>query len=430
MKNKAPVATPPPPRRRPSPLLLLALLLYTASAGAQVQLTLAECEERFRRNSFPLLAAKLNVDVARAQVVQARLWENPYLSAEWNLLNPEDGRLLDAGANGQKAAAVQQLIFLGGKKQKEVALASTYVEIAEWELQDLARNLRYQLRQAYYGIYYNELAAEVLGRQMQQLDTLVTAYAVQAGKGNVPLRDLVRLRSLAVSMRASRNELVMTNLELQQRLSLLMGTDSLVAVKPAPGEVSRYERALARTLPELQQLALANRPDLVVAQKSGTAAAQNLRWQQSLAVPDLTLGASYDQRGGAFNNQVNMTLGVPLVLWNRNQGNIRAARSGKERADLLAEQYQLQVRLEVDLAYRRYLAAQAGQQGIDVHTVSDLEDVYQGMVRNFQRRNVSLIEFTDFMESYHQTLIQVNTLRRVLADACEELNHSTGTNQF
>ncbi|TCJ12173.1 TolC family protein [Flaviaesturariibacter flavus] len=408
----------------------LLLLLSGLRTAAQGPLSLAECEALFQKNNLRLLAAHFNVEAARAQIIQAKLFENPYVTADLNLFNPERHRWLDVGATGQKAVAIQQLVYLGGKRKKGMDLATKNAEAAARELEDLLRHLRFELRQAYFRLYYNEQALVVADRQLAQLDSLVGYYEIQVAKGTLPLRDLVRLQTLQVGVRATRHAMRSENAELRERLALLTTTDTISAVRPAPEEADRYERRLHATLPELEAMALINRADLSWALVQQEAAQVNLRLQQALSVPDLTLGLAYDQRSGPFNNQVNLTIGAPLRLWNRNQGNIRAAQAQSGRAAAVRADYEQTVRREVATAYAQYEAARAHFDSFTPERAVRLDEVYTGMLRNFQRRNVALVEFTDFMESYNEALIHYNNARKTLMESCEQINLTTGTLQF
>ena len=42
---------------------------------------------------------------------------------------------------------------------------------------------------------------------------------------------------------------------------------------------------------------------------------------KSLSVPDLTIGTRWTQRGAAFDNQLALSFGIPIPLWNKNKGN-------------------------------------------------------------------------------------------------------------
>ncbi|WP_435525185.1 hypothetical protein [Chryseobacterium indoltheticum] len=46
--------------------------------------------------------------------------------------------------------------------------------------------------------------------------------------------------------------------------------------------------------------------------------------------------------------------------------------------------------------------------------LSNLDLVYDGMLKNFRNGNISLIEFTDFMESYRQTALQIYDMKKMI----------------
>ncbi|MFY7999852.1 MAG: TolC family protein, partial [Candidatus Kapaibacteriota bacterium] len=189
------------------------------------------------KNNLLLLAEQFSIEAADARILQASLWDNPVLSAEFNVLNPQNNSVFDIGSEGQKAVAIQQLFYLGGRKNNEVELA--------------ANN-----------------AAAIIAEQ--------------------------------------------------QRLQTLLSTTSEILPTPPQTEIETYQQSFSLGVDSLQSFALRNRPDIALATNSIRAAEVNLSLQQSIAVPDITLGASYDQRGGAFLNQVNITLAVALPVWNRN----------------------------------------------------------------------------------------------------------------
>jgi cobalt-zinc-cadmium efflux system outer membrane protein len=377
-----------------------------------------------------LLASQFNIDAQKAAVIQAKLWTNPYLSGELNAIDPSESKYFNVGQNGQKAFAIQQLIYLGNKKHNEVELAKSNSMIAEFEYQDLLRELRFQLRTSFFNIYYNNLAAGMLDFQINNLDTLITAYTVQSQKGNIPLRDLVRLQSLFLTFRNNRTDLLNKIVDDQQKLSLITGSDSTIFPNPSVSETEVYQRKMNFTLDSLQWMALNNRPDILLADANISGAEWNLKWQKSLVVPDITLGAAYDQHGGAFQNQVNLTLGIPLVLWNRNQGNIKIADDIFKTSQTMKDQKLLEVSTEVTSAYQRFLDARENAKLINSTTFSNLKSVYIGVLHNFEMRNISLLEFTDFMESYNESINQSYQFTNTLSNVSEEINYVTGSNIF
>lgn len=300
-------------------------LLINQVLNAQKKLDLNASEEQFLKNNLLLLARHYNIDAAKAQTIQAKIWELPFISGELNLINPTDGRVLDIAGGGQKAIAIQQIIYLGNKKKNQVALSKINEQLVELDFQDLLRNLKYQLRQSFYTVYFNNKKIETTDLQISQISELVKAYTEQTKKGNVPLKELVRLQSLLISFRNERIEIINNTLQEQNTLKLILNeTDNIEPIYDENNFI-KYTKESVGTIEELITISLENRPDYLLVIKNIESNEMNIKWQRSLAKPDLTLGLSYDQRGGAFNNQVNATFGIPLNLWNRNKGNIQLA---------------------------------------------------------------------------------------------------------
>ncbi|HJY13437.1 MAG TPA: TolC family protein, partial [Flavobacterium sp.] len=62
--------------------------------------------------------------------------------------------------------------------------------------------------------------------------------------------------------------------------------------------------------------------------------------------------------------------------------------------------------------------------------LDNLDLVYNGVLKNFRNGNVSLIEFTDFMESYRQTALQIYDMKNDLIQSAEQLNQLVQTKIF
>lgn len=409
---------------------MLLTFFIAFNARGQNKLSLGECEARFLSKNLSLLAGQYNIDMARAQVIQAGLWDNPYISAELNAVNPPGGKYFDVGSTGQKAFAISQLIYLGGKKQKEVTLAKANAQLAEYDFKDLMRNLKYELHSSYFNLFYSRLSVATIDRQLANLDSLISAYKVQVDKGNIPLKDVVRLQSLYLQLLNDRTDLMNSIHENQQKLNLLLASDVDIVPQPMLAEINRYTTPRKLVSDSLQNIAIQNRPDILSADASIAAAGYNLKWQKSLAVPDLTLGVSYDQRGGAFNNQANLTLGFPLVSWNRNQGNIKMAGYQLEQTKVNKEYQVRRLHQDIEISINKYNEDLKNYQAFNPSLADNFEQVYKGMYENFIKRNISLIEFTDFMESYSSSLIQHDEIRKSLVDACEQINYISGAPIF
>lgn len=397
---------------------------------SQQRLSIQQCEELFQANNLTLLAEHFNIDVSKAAVIQAKIWDLPYVSGEANLYNPPSGKFVDAGNNGQKAYAVQQLIYLGRKKKKEVDFAKNNVQIAELQYEQLARNLRLEIRQNFYELYFNQEKVKKLNLQLSHIDTLVNSYSIQAQKGNVPLKDVVRLRALSLSFK---NEIFNIQKEIfsqQERLKILINSNEDIITKLDENALNKHlSKDIAYTEDYLQNVALEKNLEYRTVLELIESSELMLKWQKSLAIPDITMGVSYDQRGGAFNNQTNFTFAIPLALWNRNKGNIKQAEAQFAQSKILKQQKELELKSRISMLFKTLLFQQK-QYYQTIIKFQSFDSVYEGMLLNFQRRNISLIEFADFMESYTQSILFINEIKKELIVSFETMNYMTNDSVF
>lgn len=132
------------------------LLSQTTSHSDTLVVTIQQAEKRFIDSNYLLLAANYNVDAQKALIQQAKLWDNPVLNTDQVIA--ANGKFFPYGKNpdgsysGQYYIQVQQLIKTAGKRGKLINLATTNAKLSELQLQDVIRNLRYQLHTDYYNI--------------------------------------------------------------------------------------------------------------------------------------------------------------------------------------------------------------------------------------------------------------------------------------
>ena len=401
---------------------LYILLAITVSGQCQSNLTLAECEAKFLKNNLSLLAEQYNVDAVKALTIQAKLWDNPIVGAELNAYNPQTKSGFDIGAHGQKSLAIQQLVYLGGKKTKQIEIAKLNEKFAVLEFQDLLRNLKFELRRTFYDIYFNKEKLHSSTLQISNLDTLVNSYSIQSGKGNVPIKDYVRLQALLIDLKNQKMDLLKANVELQSNMNLLLGDTLVFEPKVEKTYLNQYLKIDKMNVFELEQLASIQRPDYEISNKQVRNNELNLGLQRSLRVPDVNIGSSWDQHGGAFNNQINLTLGIALPLWNKNQGNIKFAEAltSQAKIDHMATTFKLNA--QVQSAYKNWLNVVENYTQLHGASVESYDSVYYGILNNFKKGNITILDFTDFVESYNMLRLHLNELKQNIVITAEQIN--------
>ena len=69
-------------------------------------------------------------------------------------------------------------------------------------------------------------------------------------------------------------------------------------------------------------------------------------------------------------------------------------------------------------------------QTIDPKFSGDFDRLMHEMLVNYQKRNISILDFLDFYDSYKQNILQLNSIQFNRISAFEDINFYTGTNFF
>lgn len=414
-------------------MLLLVLpgtiLRSDASAADTLHVTMPRAEQLFTEQNLALIAQHYNIDAGKALVLQARLWDNPILNTDQNLYAGhrwfEHSHNPDGTYNGQYYLQIQQLIRTAGKRGRLIDMASTNAEIAEWQFRDLLRNLKYQLRSDLYNTYRLYHAGQLYQDELQQLGKLLEGMTAQLQAGNIARKDLLRVQALQVSTQQDAAENSKDLLDVQTELKTLLGIGGDTVIIPdLPDEPAV---AALPVLEELQAGGRENNAAYHLQQLQLQYQQHNLAYQKAMAVPDLTLGPSFDKNNSYTPNYVGLGLSLPLPVFNRNQGNIRAAKSYVSQGETLLKEADLTLQNNIAGAYGKFLVAQQLHSAASADFYSSYGKLYQNIVESYRQRQISLIEFIDYFEAYKDTRLKQLQAQQGLSQAREELNYEAGS---
>jgi outer membrane protein, heavy metal efflux system len=86
----------------------------------------------------------------------------------------------------------------------------------------------------------------------------------------------------------------------------------------------------------------------------------------------------------------------------------------------------MQVLNEIEQAYNKLALIREQNQRIDREFRLQFDKVNEGLMSNYLKGNIFLLEFTDLFDSYNQSIILINQIRINLINANEELNFAVG----
>lgn len=306
--------------------------------------TLEELESLALDNNPTLAQSHSRIGAAEGRYVQGGLYPNP----SWGYIAEEMG---NSGYGGQHGAFVGQRIITAKKLQLNRATLSQEIEQAKWALQAQEWRVLTDVRLAFYELLVARRAVE-LEEQLLNIghEGLKSAEALVAAK-EVSRADLLQARveveAAAIQLQNARNRLTATG----RRLAAVVGVPDV--------DLSRLQGDLEA---ELQPLSwqdalnrlLAESPELAQAQ----AAVQRAQWavQRECAgrVPNIDTLASVRYDTSTQNTIAGVSIGMPLPVFDRNQGNIRRAQAELIDAEQDVQRLELQLRNRLAATFQRY----------------------------------------------------------------------------
>ena len=397
-----------------------------------LSLTIRQAEDQFLKNNLQLIIQNYNISSAEAQIITARLFQNPEFNFSNVLYNPDTKRILDVSSQtGEYSFGINQLFLTAGKRNKNIRLAKIGVEQARYQFFDLLRTLKLTLRDDFFTIYFQQQSAKVYDAEIGSLYKLLTAYKQQYLKGNIAEKEVLRIQSQLYSLQSEYTNLNVGIDTAESQLKFLIRANPNTYILPQYSyQLDGKEVVLTTPYQKLLDSAYVNRSDLKLARATLDYNNVNLSLQKALAVPDINLGVNYDKQASYIKDYTGIGIDFPLPLFNRNQGAIKQARIAIDQSKFQLQNQQNQVESDVTSNYKIALRYETVYNSFDPKFKGDFSHLIEEVFKNYEKRNISLLEFLDFYDSYKVNTLQLNNIQLNRVTSLEQLNFVTGTPFF
>lgn len=398
------------------------------ATGDTLKITIQQAQDLFVKNNLQLIIQRYNIDNASAAIVTARLFPNPDFSFT-NGIHTNDAT--QGPAYKDQSFNISQLFTTAGKRNKSIQLAKIGVEQSKYQFFDLLRTLKFTLRSDFYTIYFQEQSAKVYTQEINSLSKTLSVFKEQYTKGNIAQKEVLRIQSQLYSLQAEYNNLQTGIDTVQSELKLLIKVSPAITIEP----IVNYNldgKNIVESVPyqRLLDSAYSNRYDLRLAKTSLDYNNVNLQLQKATAVPDFSLSLNYDKYGGYGTNFLGAGIEFNLPFFNRNQGGIKQARIAIDQSKVQLQSQQNQVESDVATNYKGALRLEKLYNSFDPQFKADFNHLIQEVFKNYEKRNISMLEFLDFYDSFKTNTLQLNTLQLNRITSLEQLNYVTGTAFF
>ncbi len=378
----------------------LALLGAGAAVQAQERLSSITLEQALRLASEtnPNVRAKeFELKAVGAGEITAGLRPNPTA----NFLAEQFGGASSASQT-QYTINIGQPIELGGKRQRRIDSATAQTKVTTHELADLRRQIDFQVKKTFTDILVAKDALALSEQNLSALDELEKIQRLRAEKGDLSGLELLRIQVQRFAFERDAADARQALRAAKIGLRSLIGADKVTDDFDAAGSLELRQSSYTQS--ELYRRALDTRPDIRAAEAARNKAKADINLAKANAWWDVTPQVEYQRIGP--DNTIGFGFGLPLRIFDRNQGEIARTRADALRVDAVRDAVVIRALSEVDTA----LAAVDTERG----KVEALRDTYLPKAKQaretvefaYRRGGVSLLDYLDAQRTYRETALQ------------------------
>jgi outer membrane protein, heavy metal efflux system len=363
------------------------LLAQTPSTVSSDYLSLETAMDQFLRKNLSVEAARLEVGVAEAERIGARLRPRPGLtiSAENLRLSGETpaNRLHEYGIS------VAQPIELGNRKALRMEVAERTVSVSEARLTGVLRRQLFDLKRTYYESVLARVLLDIEQENRDNFEGLVKFNTVRFEEGYIAEGDLLKVR-----LERTKFDFAVANAELALRkvkirlLELIGERDFERALRV---EISNRLQVppVDLNLAQLKETALVNRPEIKVAETELALAGVSIKLERSRAKGEVTPYAGYKRVG--VDNTLLAGVTVPLPIGNRNQSGIARAEAEQKVSETNLNLVRNRTLAEVEAAYRAYETAREQVRAYEAGLLKQADESREIQLAAYQEGATELI---------------------------------------
>jgi cobalt-zinc-cadmium efflux system outer membrane protein len=360
--------------------------------GSDSSLSLEDLERMALANNPAIGQADARVRALRGRWVQVGLPPNPTAGYDATEIGNE-------GTAGQQGGFVGQEFITGGKLRLNRAVVSQEIQKAEQQLAAMQLRVQTDVRRSYYAALVAQrradLAEELLG---------LSGQGVQASRElkdaeEIPLAGLlqseVEQQTAMILSQTAKNEQIAA----WRQLSAVVGTD--LDVRPLAGDVSQLPALLDW---EEQLLRVTTTSPEVSGAMAEVARSQNALARAFVErIPDVSTQLLVQKDNSTGDTITGVNIGLPLPLWNRNQGGIRQAQSEVTEARRNLDRVELNLKRRLAAAFQQYATARAHAETYRSQILPKSKETFGLVQRGYRLGELGYLDLLTAQRTYSQT---------------------------
>lgn len=403
-----------------------------ASAAAQTTLTWSQVRDRFRATNPTLQAGQIAIAESRASEITAALRPNPQGAVTLDQVGDTvGGNVFSAATLG---ANLSYLHERDGKRELRRASAQGATAIAAASQADLERTLLFSVRTAFVQVLQAKAFQALAEENLKSYDRVLDLGRDRLRTGDIAQVDLDRLELQRVTYESDAQTARVTLRTAKIQLLRLLDDQKT--------PVDRFDVSgpfdfapPTQSLDQVRTVAFDTRPDLQAAAR----AIEKAKTDHRLAAangstdPTITVDAGFPAVSQAYRSYqpplkdfVGVSVGVPLRIFDRNQGEKLRTQLDVGRSEKLADAARLQVFADVDTAYATVVSAVTLLQPYKDRYLAEATRVRDTVTFSYQRGGASLVDFFQAEQEYRAVRLGYLNLVAAYLNAAAQLDLAVG----
>lgn len=361
-------------------------------ASKALRLSVNDAVALFVNQNLDVLIAKYGIEYSKGQQITAALFPNPVVSIG-TLSSYTQGRTLSN--SGQLFSQVSQLFELAGKRGYRIESAGFGTQSAEAAFEDAIRQLGFTVKDTYYRIQLAQRRLALAEENRDRFSRILDINTIRFKKGYIAEVDLIRIRLQMVDFQSQVIQ------SLQEAESARGDLRQLLRLSPKTMLELITELDFRRIDPDIEKLRVASldvRPDIRAKRYTFSQRESDLKLAKAYRIPDVTIGAGYAVQGSKGPDNpglVALNAGIPLPLFNRNQGGIRQAEVSLQSAEADLNKTVNLVENEVEVAYRNLLQSRRLVEAYVGGVLEDARATFTIVERAYERGGATILDLLD-----------------------------------
>ncbi len=368
----------------------------------------------------------LETRIREAEAIQASLLPNPEIDAE--VENFAGSGSFDGFQESELTVTIGQLLELGNKRQKRTRVAVLGADMAAWNYEVVKLDIFTQVVKRFFDVLVIQQRIELQKELVNVAEEFLRNIEQRVNAGRLSPAEIARAKVELLTTTIEMNRLKKEFLAATKRLAATWGS-----TEPNFSRVTgKLDTELLLPSFEKLQALISQNPEIARWAVAIQQREAELAFEKAQRIPDLTLGGGFRKLNESGDNAFVMGLSMPILVFDRNQGNIQAAEYRKQQVE--QEKRAVEVSIKTSLAESYIKLSRAYDEAVTLRTkvIAEAKNAFDMINQGYQMGKFGSLDvldaqrtlfevrarYLDALKDYHQAYAD---LERLIGQKISEL---------